>query len=124
MEGLGKDEVALRFIADTVGCDGIISTKPSVIKMASALGLKTVFRIFLIDSQSVESAFSTLTKLKPDAVEIMPGVMSEVIRRFSAKVPNLIAGGMVQEKRHVIDGIMSGAMAVSTSNQELWKLEY
>ncbi|MBO5223940.1 MAG: glycerol-3-phosphate responsive antiterminator [Clostridia bacterium] len=124
MDGIGKDESGLKFIIKNIKPDGIISTKVNIIKIANALGLQTVFRVFLIDSQGMESAFNTLNKITPDAVEIMPGVMPDITRKFATRFPNLIAGGMVSDTHHVTDALNSGAVGVSTSNEELWKKRF
>ncbi len=120
MEGIGKDEAAIRFLAEQVVPDGIVTTKASLVRFAKAAGLQTVFRVFLIDSQSLESAFHTLQKLTPDAVEIMPGIMGEVTKKFASRYPSPIAGGMVSTKEQVLKQLASGALGVSTSAKELW----
>ena len=104
--------------------DGIISTKVNIIKIASALGLQTVFRVFLIDSQGMESAFNTLTKIAPTAVEIMPGVMNEITRKFATRVPALITGGMISDTEQARNALNSGAMGVSTSAEVVWNTKF
>lgn len=120
MEGIGKDEAAVEYVAKTVAPDGIISTKANLVKIAKAHGLMTVFRVFVIDSQGMETAFNALSKFTPTAVEIMPGIMGEITAQFANKTPLLIAGGLVSKYKHVQDAIGSGAIAVSTSNETLW----
>ncbi len=51
--GLGKDHEALQFLDKAIKPEGIITTKPSLIKTAKGLGFVTVKRVFLIDSLSV-----------------------------------------------------------------------
>jgi glycerol uptake operon antiterminator len=121
MDGIGKDEAGLKFIMKNFKPDGIISTKLNIIKIANTLGLQTVFRVFLIDSQGMESAFNTLSKITPDAVEIMPGVMPEITRKFATRFPNLITGGLVSDAHQAKSALASGAMGVSTSSEELWE---
>lgn len=48
--GLAVREEAVRFIRYGTAADGIISTKPEMIRYAKELDLCTVFRIFAIDS--------------------------------------------------------------------------
>lgn len=120
-EGIGKDKAGLAFIKDS-GVPGIISTRASLIKMAGELGLKTVQRVFAIDSQALSSA-ETIIKAKPDMVEVMPGIMPRIITEFkqALSVP-IIAGGLVKTKEDVIAAVKAGATAVSTSMMELWSL--
>lgn len=121
-EGIGKDKAGLRYIKDA-GAEGIISTRANLIKVAGEVGLKTVRRVFLIDSQSVKTTVEFL-KIRPDMVEIMPGVVSErVIRQICAmaEVP-AIAGGFIETKEEVMSALRAGVVAVSTSHAELWDL--
>lgn len=120
MEGIGKDEAAVRYVATSVKPDGVISTKANIIKIANSYGLLTVFRVFLIDSQSVVSAFNALSKFAPTAIEIMPGIVGETINVFAKKFGNVIAGGMISKKEHLSVAIENGAIGVSTSELELW----
>jgi glycerol uptake operon antiterminator len=54
-------------------------------------------------------------------VELMPGIIPEVLRRFTAEVDvPVIAGGLVTDRRQVIDALSAGAVGVSTGCQTLW----
>lgn len=57
---------------------------------------------------------------KPDMIEIMPGVIGKIIKRFSMGTIPVIAGGLIETKNEVTDAIRQGAIAVSTGNQKLW----
>lgn len=120
MDGLGKDDVAVKYVADYVCPDGIISTKANMIKSAKACGLTTVFRAFLVDSQGMETALHTVSKISSDFVEIMPGVIPSAIKRFSTICENLIAGGMITTKEDALNALKAGAIAVSTSSGEIF----
>lgn len=121
-EGIAKDSAGLRFVK-LCGVDGIISTRAQLIKGASELGLKTVQRIFILDSQSVDTAVSML-KCSPDMAEFMPGIVpSKVIDRLKMRLDiPLIAGGFIETESEVEAAIATGATAVSTSRVELWNL--
>lgn len=120
MDGLGKDEVAVKYVADYVCPDGIITTKTSVLKSARACGLTTVFRAFLVDSQGMETAISTVSKISSDFVEIMPGVIPSAIKRFAGLGVKLIAGGLITTRQDVVAALEAGAIAVSTSSKEIF----
>ena len=118
-EGIGKDRFGLKFVKN-MGVHGIISTRANMIKSAKELGLKTVQRVFILDSQSIETAESVL-KTAPDMVEIMPGIIPVAISELKNKINiPIIAGGLVRTKEDIelIKG--AGAIAVSTSNHDLW----
>jgi len=119
-EGIGKDKAGLLFVK-LRGVDGIISTRVSMIKAAREVGLFTVQRFFIVDSQSVNTTMEGIKVSKPDMIEIMPGIVTKVIADLNGKLQiPIIAGGMIESRLEVRDAIKSGATAVSTSNRELW----
>ena len=97
----------------------------SGIRAAKERGLLTVQRFFLLDSQSVTMAAETAASVRPDMVEVMPGICPRVIRRLSSaegrRLP-VIAGGMIEEKEDIVEALSAGASGVSTSRTELWEL--
>ena len=120
MEGIGKDEAAVKFIAEKIRPDGIITTRPNIVKCAKSKGLYTVFRVFLIDTQGLNSAIANADKLSPDAVELMPGLVPELIEKFLRENRAVIIGGLISRKEQAEKGIKAGAVAASTGQIELW----
>lgn len=120
-EGLGKDRAAVKYIAQC-GADGIITTKTQLVRYAKEFDLITVQRFFALDSKGIESIDETLRNSNPHLIEIMPGVIGKVIRRFSGGHIPVIAGGLIQTKAEVTEALNCGAMAVSTGKQDLWYL--
>ncbi len=120
MDGIGKDEAGVKYVAERIRPDGIISTRPALIKCAKMLGLSTVFRVFLIDSQGLESAVFNAEKVRADAVEVMPGLIPEVLARFVHTGGAVIIGGLISTSRQIQNGLDAGAIAASTSNPDLW----
>lgn len=118
-EGIGKDRAAVRYLANA-GVDGIISTKASLIRFAKEQNLLTVQRFFALDSRGLDSIDEMIRSACPHLVEIMPGVISKAIRRFSSSRIPVIAGGLVTTKEEVTEALKSGATAVSTGQPELW----
>jgi len=119
-DGIGKDSAGLEYLS-LLGVDGIISTRSNLIKAAKELGLVTVQRFFILDSRSVSTAFESVKSMKPDMIEIMPGILTRKITLFAdtADVP-IIAGGLIETKDDVISALSAGASAISTSKTELW----
>lgn len=121
--GIGRDNCAIDFIAQEIRPSGVISTRSAQIRYAKSRGLVTVQRFFLVDSMSLATAVDTAQALKPDFVELMPGIMPGIIRRFSSKLSSgIIAGGMIETKEQVIEALSAGARNVSTTNEGLWYL--
>ncbi len=121
IKGFAKDAEALRYIKDVIKADGVISTRISLLKHARNAGLLIVQRLFMLDSTSFEASMSSYNTLKPDAVEILPGVMPKIIRKASKriKVP-IISGGFIEDKEEIIACLKSGASSISTSRASLW----
>ncbi len=120
-EGIGKDRVGIRYLAQQ-GVDGIISTKGQILRSAKELGLLTVQRFFALDSKGMESIEEMLRTSTPHLIEIMPGVIGKAIRRFKDCGIPIIAGGLVETKAEVTEAINCGASAVSTGREILWYL--
>lgn len=122
--GLSAKEVSVDFVKKTTEADGIITTKPVMIKRAKELGLLAIQRFFIIDSMALESTKRQIEIYHPDCVEIMPGIMPKILKdiRSFVHVP-VIAGGLLTDKKDVMSALSSGADAISTTNRELWKMQ-
>mgnify|MGYP003376539932 CR=1 FL=1 len=120
-EGIGKDKYSMEFLKG-LNLDGIISTRTNLIKFAKEMGLLTVKRFFVVDSQSVNTAIETLKTSKADMIEIMPGIAIKAITRLKEKVRNpIIAGGLIDSNEEIRDAFSAGAKAVSVGNSYFWK---
>ena len=121
--GLSPKEVTVDFIRQHTGVDGIISTKPTMIRRAKELGMYTVMRFFLLDSMSLENISKQLSVVKPDFIEILPGVMPKIIRKVCRQVKTqVIAGGLITDKEDIVTALDAGAIAVSSTNQNVWDM--
>ena len=121
--GLSAKEVAVDFIKGQTQADGIISTRPALIRRAKELSLIAIQRLFLLDSLALESITRQLEQSSPDFIEILPGVMPKVIARLCAYIKTpVIAGGLISDKEDVMAALRGGAVAVSTTNHDVWFL--
>ncbi|MBB6622874.1 glycerol-3-phosphate responsive antiterminator [Clostridium gasigenes] len=123
IEGLKGDHTGMLFIKECGQPYGIISTRATNIKNGKKLGFCAIQRIFAVDSLSLETGIRNIQSVLPDAVEVMPGVASKIIKKMGneVKVP-IIAGGLIETKKDIMESISAGAMAISTTKQELWNL--
>lgn len=123
VDGLSSREIAVDSLNALCHPDGIISTRPTLIRRARHRGLLTVQRAFILDSLSLTSLSGQLEQGKPDFVEILPGIMPRVIAEISARtqVP-VIAGGLLRDKADVMAAMRAGAAVVSTSAPSLWDI--
>ena len=117
ISGLSPKEISVEYLKEHTEADGIISTKPSLIKKAKELGMYTVLRYFLLDSMAFENIRQQQHMVRPDFIEVLPGVMPRVIKRIcgSVKTP-IIAGGLITDKEDVMAALSAGAIAVSEIN--------
>ena len=123
ISGLSPKEISVEYLQEHTEADEIISTKPSLIKKAKELGMYTVLRYFLLDSMAFENIRQQQHMIKPDFIEVLPGVMPKIIAQIShsVKVP-IIAGGLITDKEDVMGALSAGAMAVSSTNHKVWNM--
>ena len=121
--GLSPREIAVDYLKNNTDTDGIITTKPSLIKKAKEMSMYTVLRVFLLDSMAFENIRQQQHMIKPDFIEVLPGVMPKIIAQIShsVKVP-IIAGGLITDKEDVMGALSAGAMAVSSTNHKVWNM--
>ena len=121
IEGFSRNVCALKYINEKIKPNGIITTKSSLIKAAKEMGLFSIQRLFMLDALSLESGINSIKTIRPDAVEILPGIMPRVTKIISEEVNiPIITGGLISDKEDVIASIKAGAIGVSTSKEEIW----
>lgn len=121
ISGISNKEISVDFIRLSTQADGIITTKPALIKRAKELDLFTVFRVFVIDSLAFQNIERQTSTVKPDMLEILPGVMPKVIQKICriTCIP-IIAGGLIQDKEDVMNALAAGAISISTTDETVW----
>ena len=123
INGLSSKEIAVDFIKKYTKADGIISTKPALIKRAHELSLYTILRLFVIDSMAYENITRQLKTCRPDLIEILPALMPKVVSRICklADTP-VIAGGLVSDKDDIMELLDAGVTSISSTNPDIWFL--
>ena len=122
IDGLAANAKALDYVTKRIGPSGIISTKSALVRYAREQGHFCIQRFFMVDSASFDNAVRTVKKTKPSMIELMPGIIPRVIRRFAQAVEiPVIAGGLITHKDQIIEALSCGAIGVSTGNQVLWR---
>ena len=121
LEGASNKKVALQFLKENTEADGIISTKAPMVHAARTYGFYTIHRFFLVDSFSFHSMDKQIANSNPHYIEILPGGMSKAIGWVRDKIDiPIIASGLVCEKEDVVTALQAGAVAISTTNNEVW----
>lgn len=121
MEGFSKDECALKYISEYIKPDGIITTRGNLIRSSKENNIFAIQRLFILDSMSLDRGIKSIHSTKPDAIEILPGIMPKVLKQIYAEtqIP-LIAGGLIIDKEDAIASLSAGAVGISTSNKDVW----
>ncbi|CAM4500493.1 glycerol uptake operon antiterminator [Paenibacillus endophyticus] len=122
IDGLKNDEYAAEFLCQSIRPAGLISTRSSVIGRTKQNGLIAIQRLFLIDSDALERSYTVLDKNRPDFIEVLPGVIPDIMREVKERsgIP-IIAGGLIRTQEHVKQALDAGASAITTSRKELWR---
>ncbi len=120
--GIGKDSAGVRYLANTLPIDGVVTTRTHLIRAAKDAGLLAILRLFALDSEAVKTGFSMLHSAAPDAVEILPALVLPHLGLGLpvAEMPPIIAGGLVETVTDLEAILNSPVVAVSTSKADLW----
>lgn len=125
IDGLSNSKSAIKYIAEVWKPKGIITTRPNLIKHAKDEGLMTIQRIFLIDGNGLKKGIEMAHSCQPDAIEVLPGIMPNIIDKITklTRLP-IIAGGLISNKAEILEGLEAGALAISSGNPKLWNLDF
>ncbi|MFC5648029.1 glycerol-3-phosphate responsive antiterminator [Paenibacillus solisilvae] len=121
-----SDKESVDFIAEYVGADGIVTPKGHLIKEAKRVGLYGILHLFVLDSIALENGLKMANNLMPDGIELMPGVISKIIHRFSETLETIpiIASGLIQTKEEAAEALLAGATSLSVSGEHLWNFSF
>ena len=120
--GLATKEISVDFLRRSTQADGVISTRANMIQRAKELNMIAILRVFLIDSMALDSALGA-KNLKPDAIDILPGLMPSMLRkvRQMTGLP-ILTGGLITEKKEVMQALEAGALAISSTAPAVWEM--
>lgn len=119
--GIGRDSSAVKYLAENFGIDGIISTKSNAIAAAKQAKIRSIQRIFAIDTAAVETAIKMVGQVQPDEVELMPGLMPRIIGELKQQLNRpLIVGGLIRSETEIRTALESGADHVSIGDRRFW----
>lgn len=124
--GMARDKVAVRYLKERLAVDGIVTPNGQLVASGHKEELVTAQRIFAHDTPSVVSGINALRQSKPEFIEIMPGiavlkVYEELRKHFQQPI---IAAGLVKTAQDVKKILQVGAVAVDTSNPNLWNISF
>lgn len=121
IQGLKVDEYGLEYLINNVKVNGIISTRSSVISFVKKRNIVGIQRLFALDSVALDHNLHACQKIQPDYIEVLPGVIPEVLQEVKEKTGiKVIAGGLIKTQKDVDRALAHGASVVTTSNTNLW----
>ncbi len=119
--GLSSKEISVDFIHKYTKADGIISMKPTLIKRANELGMFTIQRFYMMDALTYANIVKHVKNCDPNVVEFLPAGLPKVIQYLLEEIRKpVVASGLILDKEDVIGALKAGALAVSTTNREVW----
>lgn len=123
INGLAAKEIAADFIRSFTCADGIISTKPQLLRHAREIGLIMVLRVFVLDSMALDNIDKLRSACNPDLIELVPGIVPKVIKLVTSlyRPTPIIAGGLIRDKEDTMSALSAGALCISTTCEAAWR---
>lgn len=123
IDGFSKDTWGLEYIIRNIYPNGIITEKNNLIKLSRDMGMFTIQRLFIPDSNSLNNAITSIRRNRPHAIEVLPGIMPKIINKiFQETKISVIASGLITDKYDLDSSLNAGAIGISSSNQDIWYL--
>lgn len=122
VSGFASKNSVIDFLIDNTNIDGIISTKPQLLRYAKQKNLFTIHRFFILDSSSWRIIQSQIKISNADIINIAPGwtkVIKWTVEKYKKPV---LASGLVCDKPTVIESLKAGAIAICSTNHDVWNL--
>jgi len=123
IDGFSKDTWGLEYIVKNIYPDGIITAKNNLIKLSKDMGVFTIQRVIIQDSAALKNSIASIIKFRPNAVELLPGIMPKIIKKIIEDTnTSVIASGLINDKSDCRFSLEAGAIAISTSQKDVWYL--
>ncbi|MBN2540051.1 MAG: glycerol-3-phosphate responsive antiterminator [Bacilli bacterium] len=124
IRGLSSDEYGAIYLIQSLHIDGIISSKPKVIEICKKRGIIGIYRFFIKDTISLDQSLDIGKRLKPDFVEILPASSFELVQEIKEALHcEVLLGGLIRSKGQLDDCFSHGAIAVTSSDIDLWEYQ-
>lgn len=121
VDGFSSKNSVVDFMKKTAA-DGILSSKPHILRYARECGMFTIHRFFILDSSSWRNIGKQLEISRADIINITPGwtkVISWTVEQYDTPV---ISSGLVCDKATAIDNLKAGAISICTTNHDVWNI--
>ncbi|WP_373376768.1 glycerol-3-phosphate responsive antiterminator [Cupriavidus nantongensis] len=122
-EGLSQDKGGVEYLAD-IGVTSLVSTRVATIQRANRAGMVTMQKVFVTDRSTWPRSVKALEQSDPNLVQLMPAPMLSHLPEADRKaLPPIVTSGFVCNSDDIRDALAHGAVAVSTSDRNLWGLD-
>lgn len=120
VQGLTANADGLEYLKG-VGVPGIVSTHTQAVSRAADLGLLAVQKVFVTDRSNLRRAAATVKSSHAHFVQLMPWpVVPHLSPKFLRALGPFIVAGFVNTEDDIHAALRLGALAVSSSQTELW----
>lgn len=120
VQGLTGNADGLEFLKG-VGVPGIVSTHVQAVNRAAALGMLAVLKLFVTDRSNLNRAAAAVRSSNAHMVQLMPwSVVPYLEPEFLKSLGPFIVAGFVSSHDDIRSAMDLGALAVSSSQRELW----
>lgn len=120
IQGLTANADGLEYLK-AVGVSGIVSTHAQVVNKAAGMQMLAVQKVFVTDRSNLKRAAATVKSSRAHFVQLMPWpVVPYLEPEFLRLLGPFIVAGFVSSESDIRAALDLGALAVSTSQQELW----
>jgi glycerol uptake operon antiterminator len=118
IDGIHADAAGLAYLAEHFHVSGVVSNHPRVLAQAKQAGLRTIQRIFAVDSTGLEMS---LESVEPDVVDLLDISPALVVPHLAAPLSlPFIASGLIYTLEQIQAVLDAGAKGVAVSLPELW----
>ncbi len=92
-----------------------------MLRIAKKNNILAIQRLFLLDTMAIHTSFQLAETVKPDVIELLPGILPQWISRVREETGiHVIAGGLIESSEDIQLALGAGAEAVTASDQLLW----
>ncbi|GAA1844861.1 glycerol-3-phosphate responsive antiterminator [Brevibacterium marinum] len=120
VQGLTANADGLEYLKG-IGVPGIVSTHTQAVSRAADLGLLAVQKVFVTDRSNLRRAAATVKSSHAHFVQLMPWpVVPHLSPEFLRELGPFIVAGFVSTEDDIRSALSLGALAVSSSQKELW----
>jgi glycerol uptake operon antiterminator len=124
VSGLRADRASVRWLSES-GADAVVSVRGHLMAAVKHERMTAIQRLLLVRRAHLSAGVASIRRSEPDIIEVLPGVvLPQVLHLLPDLGRPLVAGGFVRTAEEVGALLECGAVAVTSSKEELWSLPH